>query len=161
MNNLYLVPSSGTSNPAAFSSGRNYAPSRTFRSLVSETDAAWHSATVERLNCLVALESGWDGYRAGPVRFDTAYFALRMLEASCGDDTPEPQIVPGSAGDLQVEWHLSAGDIEMHVSGPYQVHASVYIAGTAVELDLTNDFTPLAHWLNQLAEHEVASAAAA
>jgi hypothetical protein len=131
------------------------------RRLVQRPEFQWHKAALDQLNELVALERGWDGYRAGPVRFDTANFALQMLESACRDDTPCPQIVPGSDGDLQVEWHFADCDIEVHVRGPLQVTAWSRINGVEQELELTNDFTVLAQWISSIAVHNVAAAAAA
>jgi len=131
------------------------------RRVVQRPEFQWHDAAVEQLNELVALERGWDGYQAGPVRFDTASFALQMLESSCSEDTPCPQIVPGSDGDLQIEWHFAGGDIEVHVRGPLQVSAWSCINGAEQELELTNDFTVLAQWISSIAVPQVAAATAA
>ena len=131
------------------------------RSIVQRVQRSWSAGAIKQLNELVALSRGWDGYRAGPVRFDTANFALQLLESACGDDTPCPQIVPGSDGDLQIEWHLPAGDIELHVEGPLRVSAWFSSNGTNDHVQLTNDFTVVAQWLCSLAEHNGAAAAAA
>jgi hypothetical protein len=131
------------------------------RRVVQRSDHRWQKAVVCQLNELVALERGWDGYRAGPVRFDTANFALQMLESACGEDTPCPQIVPGTDGDMQVEWHFANGDIELHVRSPLQVSAWARIDGVELEAELTNDFTLAAEWLSLLAGQHVATAAAA
>ena len=131
------------------------------RRLVRRPEYRWHKAAVDQLNELVALERGWDGYRAGPVRFDTANFALQMLESACCDDTPCPQIVPGTDGDLQIEWHFENGDIELHVRGPLQVSAWAMINDVEHTAELTNDFTVAAEWLSSMAGQQVAAAAAA
>lgn len=114
---------------------------------------SWRDAVVSKLNELVALERGWDGYQAGPVSFENASFALRMLEACCGVDAPMPQIVPGVVGDLQVEWHIGNTDIELDIRGPNNVHAWICNEQTGPnghEFALTNDFTIVAKWLRDL-----------
>lgn len=131
------------------------------RRVIQRPEYRWHKAALDQLNDLVALERGWDGYRAGPVRFDTANFALQMLERACAEDTPCPQIVPGADGDLQIEWHFANGDIELHVRGPLQVSAWACIDGVEQEAELTNDFTLPAEWLSSMAGQHVAAAAAA
>lgn len=131
------------------------------RRVVQEPADIWRQSAVQQLNDLVALERGWDGYGAGPVRFDTAYFALRMLDAACVEDTPAPQIVPGSDGDLQIEWHLPGGDIELHVRAPLQVSAWARVNGAEEAVELTNDFSLPALWLPQIAGQQLAAAAAA
>jgi len=88
---------------------------------------------------------------------------MRMLEATCGADAPIPQIVPGASGDLQIEWHLAGGDIELHVRGPNDVIA--YRETPAVpdgeELHLTIDFAKVAGWVRELAESSRAAQSAA
>ncbi|OWY28490.1 hypothetical protein CEJ42_14760 [Herbaspirillum robiniae] len=121
----------------------------------------------DRLEKLIRLEHGWDGYRAEPVSFDNASFALRMLEKICPSDSPTPQIVPGRNGDLQIEWHTETGDIELHVRGPNDVHAWRCIQGDdedGFEMNLTNDFIEVSRWITNLmttGEEIAANAAAA
>jgi hypothetical protein len=124
----------------------------------------WRDAVVSRLNDLVALERGWNGYTGEAVKFENANFALRMLEASCGVEAPVPQIVPGVAGDLQVEWHIGSTDIELDIRGPNEVHAwvcSEHTGPDGQEFDLTNDFTNMAEWIRDLSESSNASSTAA
>lgn len=124
----------------------------------------WYGTVMERLNALCSLPQGWNGYNAGPVRFDNANFALRMLESVCASDVPPPSIVPGPSGDLQVEWHLPSGDIELHVRSPNSVHAWRLTSATGddgEEVELTNDFTIVGRWMKELAEPVSATVAAA
>ena len=96
--------------------------------------------------------------------FQNANFALRMLEAICGVETRTPQIVPGSAGDLQIEWHTLEGDLEIHVLGPNNVHAwRAMIDGNpeGEELLLKNDFAVVAQWVKEITEPPIAARAAA
>lgn len=110
---------------------------------------------MERMKQLVQLERGWDGYRGAPVGFDIAHFALRMLDAACGVDTPTPQVVPGSDGDLQIEWHTERGDIELDVRAPNDVIAwrrTTSTGSDGEEVALTNDFSLVAIWIAELLE---------
>lgn len=125
------------------------------RLLISEPVRQWRPAVVERLECLVRLEPGWDGYNGVPVSFEIATFALRMLEAACGYDCPCPQIVPGSEGDLQIEWHTHLGDIELDVLGPNNVVAwrkTNSCCDDGEQIPLTNDFAVVAKWIKELTE---------
>src|SRR5262245_40168454 len=90
---------------------------------ITEIDGEWKASVKQRLEELIRLEEGWDGYVAFPVSFETAVFALRMLESICGPNTPAPQIVPGLTRDIQIEWHTHHGDIELWVQSPNNVHA--------------------------------------
>jgi hypothetical protein len=133
------------------------------RILVNEPARAWLPTVKARFDELVQLSKGWDGYRAVPVSFVNANFALRMLEAICGAEAPCPQMVPGTAGDLQIEWHTPIADIELHVLGPNQVHAWRLLHGQqhAEELMLGNDFTSVAAWIKNLSEPPLAAGIAA
>ncbi|WP_294534623.1 hypothetical protein [uncultured Rhodoblastus sp.] len=119
---------------------------------------------MSRLGELCKLEDGWDGYCAPAVSFFNATFALNMLGSACPMDAPAPQIVPGPDGDLQIEWHTAAMDIELHVIGPYDVHAwrlSATAAEDGEEFHLTNDFTIVAGWLAEMSEAAIAARSSA
>ena len=133
------------------------------RILITDPYHEWREVVVARLDELVRLERGWDGYCGVSVSFENAHFTLRMLEATCGFNAPAPQIVPGAEGDLQVEWHGDLqvewhddlADIELHVRAPNDVHAwraTTTTASDGEEFALTNDFTIVAEWIRELAE---------
>ena len=90
--------------------GLNFKP---VRMLINEPILGWWPQIVSQLEEFVRLEIGWDGYHGIPVSLGNAIFALNMLKVTCLPDTPIPQIVPGSQGDLQIEWHTENGDIEL------------------------------------------------
>ena len=135
------------------------------RLLISEPARPWRDSAISRLNKLVHLENGWDGYKGLPVSFENANFALRVLEAVCDANTREPQIIPGASGDLQIEWHLVNGDVELDVRGPNNViawRANSATGPDGEELLLTNDFIEVARWIKQLSENaDVVGTAAA
>ena len=124
----------------------------------------WQLAVQARLQELIRLENGWDGYEGQPVGFGNAVFAVRVLESICLGDTPAPSIVPGSTGDLQLEWHLPSGEIELHVRAPNDVHAWRCLTGAhplEETLVLSTDFSVVARWLRDLTEAPLAPHAAA
>ncbi|HXY56974.1 MAG TPA: hypothetical protein VEH76_00170 [Methylocystis sp.] len=132
--------------------------------IVSPPSRAWREAVVARLNELCALPIGWDGYKAPPVSFTNANFALQMLVSACPSCAKEPQIVPGPDGDLQIEWHTLSADIELHVRAPYVVDASRVRQSDPdreEEHHLTTDFAIVARWLTELSENAVAARSAA
>lgn len=134
------------------------------RIMLSNPTRSWYPEVIRRLNELAALSRGWDGYDGQPVSFDTACFALQMLEKTCSQDAPAPQIVPGSSGDLQIEWHMDTGDIELHVRKPYDVvgyYVSSRLGASNEDLILTNDFTEVAKWLKAVTEPMLAYTATA
>lgn len=131
---------------------------------VPELQHEWYSVVMARLTELTQLPIGWDGYRAGPVSFENANFAIRMLETICRADACAPQIVPGYNGDLQVEWHAGDCEIEMHVLAPYNVHTwhrSRETAPDGEEVEFTTDFTEAANWMRELERVLGANATAA
>jgi hypothetical protein len=124
----------------------------------------WRTAVMQRLEELVRLKPGWDGYGGQPVSLANAVFALVMLEAACPAETPAPQIVPGPAGDLQIEWHTLDQDIELHVRAAYDVEAWRARAGGDADgetIELGGDFAVLAEWMKELTEGERAAGSAA
>jgi hypothetical protein len=130
-------------------------PTASKRLLISEPQRNWRDPVTKRLEELIRLEEGWDGYRGAPVSFEIAHFAVRMLEVACGLEVPVPQIVPGSQGDLQIEWHTERGDIELDVLAPNNVSAWRRNESTGPdgeELLLTNDFSQVAAWIQELTE---------
>lgn len=133
---------------------------RRFATLVQD----WQLTIEARLQELIRLENGWDGYEGPPVGFGNAVFAIRVLESICVGDTPAPSIVPGNAGDLQLEWHLPSGEIELHVRAPNDVHAWRCLTGAhplEEPLLLSTDFSVVAKWLRDLTEAPLAPHAAA
>lgn len=134
------------------------------RVLISDNTTAWSEEVKKRLETLIKLPVGWDGYQGTNVSFQNANFALRVLEAICGVETRAPQIVPGPAGDLQIEWHTLQGDLEIHVLGPNIVHAwRAMVNGNSEgeELVLKNDFGVVAQWVKEITEPPIAAKAAA
>lgn len=149
---------------AVFSANVVAIPAASARLMVFEPCHGWREAVMNRLEELVRLEFGWDGYRGVPVTLENATFALRMLEAVCGPNAEAPQIVPGASGDLQIEWHSLKGDIELHVRGPNSVHAWRHLVGKVEDgdnLELTNDFSAVAAWVKEQTEPNLAPATAA
>lgn len=127
---------------------------------MSPRSPTWQSTVKARLEEIVRLHEGWDGYRGRPVSFGNALFALRVLESICSIDAPPPEIVPGCSGDLQIEWHLPGGDIELHVRAPNDVHAWRSMPSDE-ELILSTDFSAIADWLRDLTEAPLAPDSAA
>lgn len=122
---------------------------------------------VEKLNArlqeLISLNLGWDGYQGQPVQYANAVFAQKIIERVCGNNNIMPSLVPGASGDLQIEWHTLKGDIELDVLEPNSVRAyySNDENGKEEEIVLTNDFTSVAVWLNEIKETPIAIIAAA
>jgi hypothetical protein len=134
------------------------------RATVCDKATSWRESVVERLNHVCSLPSKWDGYYGRPVDFGTANFALRVLETICHVGKPAPSIVPGPSGDLQIEWHTRAWDVELHVLAPYNVEAwrdSSTSLDDGETLVLAADFTDVRKWIRELSESPIAATPAA
>ena len=123
---------------------------------IEDVWARWGEDVTRELEDLVRLPHGWDGYQAEPVSFTNAAFALQMLDKVCGPRAATPAIVPGVAGDLQIEWHTELGDIELHVRAPNDVEAWCLRAADdnsdGEEKELKNNFSIVASWVRDIAE---------
>lgn len=123
-----------------------------FRTTVQAHRSAWLHHLEARLNELTSLPRGWDGYHGQPVSFTSAQFAANLIERLYVEGVPAPQIVPGSDGTLQIEWHHNQLDIEIDVLGAYDVIATRtdLTTGEDVEIELDSDFSALSDWVNDL-----------
>ncbi len=77
--------------------------------------------SIERLNQILELDSGWDGRGGQQVALNTAFNAVAFVGLLAGSDAPAaPSIFPLGNGGLQLEWLISGHEleIELHPSGP-------------------------------------------
>lgn len=135
----------------------------TANAAISQSIPNWQIVVIDKLQELIRLEEGWDGYLAFPVSFESAMFAYKMLESISNSNTPAPQIVPGTSGDLQIEWHLLGGEIELWVRGPNSVHAwcQLHNRSEQYELELTTDFSTVSEWVKKIMEPAIVIPASA
>lgn len=114
-----------------------------------------------KFNELCALSVGWDGYRSGPVPFGTANFAFGLTERIATIADSFPNIFPTSAGEIQAEWEIDGGVVELVFHGP--LRASVYLEynGQSEERELGSDFTFVEGWIADLKAKRTLDEAAA
>jgi hypothetical protein len=122
------------------------------RVTLSEPQFRWRAPVIGRLNEILALPPGWDGYRGRRVSFEIASFTLFMLQNLCAPDTPVPSVVPLSSGGLQVEWHTERAEIELTVYAPYNVQAWAAdpALGDEIERHLTTEYSFILPWIQKL-----------
>lgn len=122
--------------------------------------SSWVEKVSHRLNQLASLPRGWDGYFAPPIPFTNAAFAAALIDRITSPDVEAPQLVPGSDGRLQIEWHSGGYDIELEVLAPYKVIAmrENIDTGDVQEISLDRDFTVLIQWLSELGVAKAARA---
>jgi len=124
---------------------------------ISMPDSIWFQTLQDRFDELTSLPSGWDGYNGEPVSFSCAQFAANLIERLSVNSVekphiPAPQLVPGSDGTLQLEWHLNNFDLEVDVLAPYDVIATRFdhMTNHEEEIEVQADFTELADWVDAL-----------
>lgn len=113
--------------------------------LVHMHEPAWQESVVRQLEDLSALDEGWDGFRAGPIRRDVITFAVRVLESIMRPSTPPPHITPMSHEGLMLEWHRNGFDLEIEIEKPGQLWMSLEdtVEGIEDERPLLGDLSPL------------------
>lgn len=121
---------------------------------VPKNTSDWIIELQDRFEELTSLPKGWDGYAGKPVSFNSALFAANLIERLFSSKVQPPQLVPGSDGTLQIEWHQNQLDIEIDVLKPYMVNATYFnhITGEAEEIELQRDFSKLSEWIIELGE---------
>lgn len=141
------IPCVGLSNESNISSF----PSQERRVRVPE-NTSWMASLKKRFDELTSLRAGWDGYAGKPVSFNCAMFSAMLIERLYISNIPPPQLVPGSDGSLQLEWHQNQIDIEIDILKPYGIIAAYYnhITDEEREVELKADFTVLSEWLTEL-----------
>ena len=79
-------------------------------------------------------------------------FAANLIERLFVDDVPPPQLVPGTDGTLQMEWHRNGFDVEIDVLAPYEVVAvrRDLRTGRVDEENLEADYSVLGGWIADL-----------
>ena len=120
--------------------------------VIIDPNQPWFTELEERLQTIISLEENWDGYFGQPVNFSNASFAAEILNKLylCGVSTPD--LVPGSDGSLQIEWHEQDIDIELDIMNAGSVSAYLFDRRTEEEheLELSNDFVKVWHWLQMI-----------
>lgn len=114
-----------------------------------------------KFNELCALPSGWDGYRSGPVPFGTANFAFGLTERIATIADAFPDIFPTSAGEIQAEWEIDGGVVELVFHGPLRASVYVEYEGQSEERELGSDFTFIEGWISDLKAKRTLDEAAA
>lgn len=116
------------------------------RAFDASPERKWQIEVQSHLLSFAKMPTGWDSYSARAIGWEAGLFALSVLNDFMRPRTPIPQVVPSSAGGVQLEWHQKGVDLELHIAGPYQCelwfqdHQS---NAQPVSVELTDDFSPL------------------
>jgi hypothetical protein len=85
--------------------------------------AAWCAAAESRLGWILALPANWDAQGASRVEHEVIRRAWAFLQRVMPLDGAAPDIGPTKDGQLQLEWHKTAADLEirMRPAGEFSV----------------------------------------
>jgi hypothetical protein len=115
----------------------------------AEPERKWQTEVQNHLLNYAKLGQGWDTYNAPPIGWDAGLFALSILNDFMRPRTPVPQVVPSTAGGVQLEWHQKGVDLEIHITAPYHCelwfkdHTSPNDPPVALELTAPEDYAAL------------------
>jgi hypothetical protein len=118
----------------------------------SDLEQKWQIEVLKPLIRYSELRQGWDSYSGLPLRLDTGFFALLVLNAVMRPRTPIPQVVPSPVGGVQLEWHEKGIDLELHVAAPYECELwfEDHQTGERLSTELSTDLSPLARRIDEL-----------
>ena len=96
-----------------------------FRILTPLRSEAEHFKMITKLKekCieLTKLEQGWDGYKGIAVPEESAQLAIKILAELVNPCIPEPSIVSGCDGAIQIEWHEEKYHLEFEIINPNEI----------------------------------------
>jgi hypothetical protein len=95
----------------------------------------------DRLNELLRLPDGWDGYRANAVDLHAALGAADVALTVGATTTLPPQVFPLANGGIQLEWHAAGQSVEIEIDPGGEAHI-LAVASDGTELineDLLDD----------------------
>lgn len=126
---------------------------------VASSGASHHGGWVKQLRSKLdkytSFPRNWNGCDGLPVSQAVADFSVQLLNQLYRADIPCPSIVPGEDGSMQIEWHCGDYDVELDVLAANKVDAwrENEATGREDEILVTNDFTVIIGWMDDLARN--------
>jgi hypothetical protein len=123
-------------------------------------EPAWVELSRRQLENIQALEEGWDGYEAGPIRRDVIFYAEAVLNEVMKSRTPAPHIAPMSHEGVMIEWHTKGIDLEIEIERPGRLWVSFEDAWTNEEYEdeLASNLSKLQDRIDQLTRRSIVAA---
>jgi hypothetical protein len=118
---------------------------------------AWVQHTLDALDALLRLPANWNSYGANPVDPRLAVAAFTLLRDAAGSREPAaPQLVPTTAGGVQLEWHIGGIDLEVEPrpAGRYYLFFEDGPHDRRQEGEFGSTLVPFAEALDELARHQ-------
>ena len=79
---------------------------------MSSVIKSWDAYIISKVEEFEKLKPGWDGFRGAPLTPGFKELTLKLLEYF-PKKYKAPSVVPGSGGDMQIEWHTSKDGVMM------------------------------------------------
>jgi hypothetical protein len=149
------------SAPFSESLARPVAPAlRTCPELTDIKEPPWVELSRKKLENIQALELGWDGYGAGPIRRDVIFYTGAVLNEVMESRTPAPHIAPMAHSGVMIEWHTKGIDLEIEIERPGSLWVSFEDAWTNKEYEgtLASNLSKLQDWIDQLTRRNIGAA---
>jgi hypothetical protein len=73
---------------------------------------------------VVHLPENWNSYGAQRIQPELAEAAIRLLPKVVQPGTPKPEVVPTTAGGVQIEWHVGGIDLEINILTQDKINVS-------------------------------------
>jgi len=81
----------------------------------------WLRACLPRLLRLCGLKPNWDSYGSPPPSLALVKGVISWLRLAEKETLPEPEVVPASAGGIQLEWYLGKRELEIEFTATGQI----------------------------------------
>jgi hypothetical protein len=80
------------------------------------SSAAWYSLATKKLESLSRLPEGWDSYSGLPLSHAARLRVDQFLDLVKHRELPDPEIVLGSSGNVNLEWRVNGRELEIGIS---------------------------------------------
>src|SRR5260370_40530609 len=84
----------------------------------------WISDTSQKIGGFVDLPENWNSYGARRIQPELAEAAIHLLSKIVQPETPKPEVVPTTAGGVQIEWHVRGIDLEIQILSQDRLNVS-------------------------------------
>lgn len=85
----------------------------------------WYESLMNHITELHNLPFGWHETDSVPVSSGASVTLLYALHVLYREGVPAPQIVPGSDGSVQLEWHFNGADLEIDINTDGSIDADI------------------------------------
>lgn len=103
----------------------------------------WFDHLMSQIDRIRRLSPNWDSYGAPAISIDVVMALLKFMHEYIPDRKIHFELVPGSDGSVQFEWHPDRGDLEIAFHPEGKLSASYFDVSSGEELEMDqDDFDP-------------------